>query len=66
MCVSLPPVRLLPLEDRKALDPLGLQVQVVVSHRVCAGIWTSRPLEKQPVFLTTEHSFQSFDKSFRQ
>lgn len=43
--------------QERALDPLKLEVQKVISHCVGAGNFTG-VLKKQPVFLTTELFFQ--------
>jgi hypothetical protein len=40
--------------QRRALDPLGLELQMVVSCHV-----TAQPLEEQPVLLTTDPSLQA-------
>lgn len=47
-----------PPKQKKALDPLELELQTFVSHHVDAGGSNPGPLEEQPMLPTSEPSLQ--------
>ena len=51
--------------QKRASDPLGLELQRVVRRQKEAGNWYFFPLEKQPVLLTTQPSLQYPNQTFR-